>query len=138
MRFDLHLRATVKEQIEQLAETMVDWEEQPRLDEDEIARIREGLVSFEHTTAHEGLRIAGVDGSGDFPALSYADSFVYFCVAQGTLYASDALSGLREVGPVADPVTGFPWLPEDEERRRIKLDEAFSALAGMPIERGRR
>lgn len=133
MRFDLHLRTTVREQIEQLADTMKAWEQQARFNQQEIAQVRQSLVFFDHTTARLGLRVAGVDGSGDFPALSYADSFIYFTVAQGTQYVSDAVSGLREEGPVADPLVHFSWLPEDPERSKTALDEAFAALVGMSL-----
>ncbi len=133
MRFDLHLRSTVREQIEQLAETMKAWEENPRLDPDEQAHICERLGFFVHTTVRTDLCLAGVAGSGDFPALSYADAFVYVVVAQHVLYASDALTGLREIGPPSAPLISFTWIPEDEPTRNAALDQTFADLAGRPI-----
>ena len=38
MRFDLHLRAAIKDQIAQLADVMAEWEAQPRLEDDEITQ----------------------------------------------------------------------------------------------------
>lgn len=109
------------------------WEEQPRLAEAEKETIRKNLHSFSHTTAREQLRIAGVDGSGDFPALSYADSFVYVTTAQATVYDADRVSGLREVGPAPEPIVHFTWLPESETVRNEAFDNAFAYLAGIPL-----
>lgn len=133
MRFNIHLRDQVREQIGQLAETMKSWEEQPRIDESEQAHIRQNLAFFPHTTEKDDLIIAGSDGTGDFPAVTYADSFVYVSVAQGTTYAASPISGLRELEPMPDPVVHFTWLPEDSTMRKAAFDEAFSYLAGMPL-----
>lgn len=135
MRFDLHVRQGVKEQIESLVGRMRDWEAGPRLDRDQIARLRAAIQPFEHTTTcGAGLRLAGVDGTGDYPALAYADSFVYITLAQATCYQASPLSGLREVGPAPEPLLHFAWVPQDEGRRKSALDDAFAALAGEEVE----
>jgi predicted DNA-binding ribbon-helix-helix protein len=133
MRFDLHLNAKLREEIEQLATVMRAWEEEPRLGVDEQARLHDALALFEHATHREGLIVAGVDGSGDFPALTYADAFVYFTVARGTVYEATGPTGLREIGPVLDPLLHLTWLPEHEATCRQALDETFAALAGAPL-----
>jgi len=133
MRFDLHVRSLVRDQIEQVAESMKAWEEQPRMTADESAHLLEALTFFPHTTRLASNRFAGVDGSGDFPALSYADSFVYVTVAQATVYAVDAVSGLREEGPVADPLVRVAWIPESEAARYAEIDRAFADLAGDAV-----
>jgi hypothetical protein len=133
MRFDLHIRSSVREEIERLAQTMSTWEAQPRADDRERAEICERLQFFEHTSSAEDLFIGGADGSGDYPALCYADSFVYFTVAQGTIYRSDRISGLKEVSPAAEPVFDFTWLPEEESARRAAFDEALGRLASLPV-----
>lgn len=133
MRFDLHLRASLKQQIEELAETMKSWEEQPKMEPDEQARLRSAITFFPHTTSGGNLRIAGVDGSGEFPALMYGDSFVYLSVAQATVYQSDAVNGLREIAPMLQPLVHLTWLPEDKMRSDSSLNEAFVALAGMSL-----
>lgn len=77
MRFDLNLRSVVKEQMRELAKEMQTWQVQTRIDETEVERISNSIGVFEHTTSRTDLRVAGVDGTGDFPILTYADSFVY-------------------------------------------------------------
>lgn len=134
MRFDLHLRAGIRKKLDSLAAEMKNWEATPRLTEDDEARLAARLHTFEHTLRRERLSIAGVDGSGDFPSLSYSDSFVYVSVAQATTWDSDPLCGLRERGPSPDPVVEFTWLPEDEERRSGAFFAALAGLAGRPVE----
>lgn len=134
MRFDMHLRRKVLQQMEQVVDKMKAWEEQPRLAEDQLAEIRKRLVIFEHTTALENLSVGGVDGSGDFPSLSYGDSFVYFACAQGTIYVANPITGLKEVSPAPEPVTHFAWIPENPKELREAFDDAFASLAGMPVE----
>jgi hypothetical protein len=133
MRFDLNLRSAIREQVELVAEKMKAWEEAPRIAEDEKGHLRQNVEFFAHNTRRAGLRLAGVDGSGDFPALSYGDSFVYVTVAQSTTYESDAVSGLREVGPAAEPLVKIAWIPEEQAARHAELDRAFAELAGTPI-----
>ena len=110
------------------------WEARPAIPEDLQDKIREVVTPFEHTPKHKNLVIAGVDGSGDYPALSYADSFVYISTATATTYESDSTSGLREVGPQSEPLIDFAWLPESNEQRTANIDAAFSRLVGVPIE----
>ncbi len=134
MRFDLHLRQDVASQLEGLAGQMAEWEAQPGISEEERDRIHSLITPFSHTTRRHNLVIAGVDGSGDFPTLSYADSFVYLSTAQATTYASDSVSGLREVAPTPPPLIDFVWLPEDDALRSANLDAAFSRLTGASLE----
>ena len=133
MRFDLHLRQDVTAQLDGLASQMAEWDAQPSVTDDERDRIREAITPFEHTTRHDNLVIAGVDGSGDYPTLSYADSFVYLSTAQATTYEADHTSGLREVGPPPKPLVDFVWLPETEEQRFANMDAAFARLAGASL-----
>ena len=134
MRFDLHLRAGIKQQIDDLAEQMRRWEEIPRVDEAEARKIRTVVKSFSHRTYVEQLRIGGVDGSGDYPSVAYADSFVYVTVAHGTIYESELTCGLRECPAGFDPVIDFTWLPEAETARKSALDATFERLAGRSID----
>lgn len=131
MRFDLHLRSQVRDQFQALASEMQSWQTQPRIQEDEVERLRSAIMSFAHTIERPHLTIAGVDGSGDFPLLSYADSFIYLAVAQGTVYEADRLCGLREVPPGTEPLFQTVWLTEDKEMSDSALDRIFSELAGM-------
>jgi hypothetical protein len=133
MRFSQHLREAVKSQIQSMAQSMAEWDVHPRIDAVEQAAIRSHLGCFEHTTRLEGQVFSAVDGSGDFPMLAYADSFVYLAIAQAVRYEAVG-SKLREVGPEAPPVFDVCWLPEHEQRRKVQLDEAFARLAGDSLE----
>jgi predicted DNA-binding ribbon-helix-helix protein len=65
--------------------------------------------------------------------LSYADAFIYVSVAQCTINETDTVSGLREPGPLTEPLVHMTWLPEDETARIAALDRAFAELAGMDL-----
>jgi hypothetical protein len=133
MRFSQHLREAVKSQIQTMAQSMAAWDVHPRIDAAEQAAIRSHLGSFEHTTRLEGQVFSAVDGTGDFPMLAYADSFVYLTIAQGVRYEAIGHK-LRELGPEPDTVFDVCWLPEHEQRRKVQLDEAFARLAGDSLE----
>ena len=133
MRFDLNLRQVVKQQIIDAAEEMKAWDTDPSLKESERDAIRQRIRLFEHTTKRDNLRLGGVDGSGDFPALTYSDCAVYFTVAQGVIYESSKDTGLRELPVLADPVVHVTWIPEDEVKRTEVLLAAFSHLAGRDV-----
>ena len=77
MRFDLHLRSAVKDQLAELGQELAAWEKPARLGDMLRRNIIDSIVPFEHSRGVNGLTIAGVDGSGDFPALSFGDSFVW-------------------------------------------------------------
>ena len=133
MRFSLHLRHSVKDQIQGMAQAMAGWDAHPRIDAAEQAAIAEHLVPFPHTTQLEGQVISAIDGSGDFPMLAYADSFVYLSTAQAVRYLAVG-NKLQEVGPEPDPLVDVCWLPEHEKQRAIQLDETFARLSGAPLE----
>ena len=134
MRFDLHLRDVVKRQIVAATQAMAAWEGDPDIKEKERAEIFTRLVPYAHTVERQGLRVGGVDGSGDFPSLSYSDSAVYFSIAHGVIYESCPSSGLRELPVLVDPVVHVTWIPEDEDARTSALLAAFTELAGRPVE----
>lgn len=95
--------------------------------------IAQRLHFFPHTTKFEDKRYGGVDGSGDFPALTYADCAVYFTVAQGVIYQSTQDTGLKELPVLADPVVHVTWIPEDDAKRSEVLLAAFASLAGRDV-----
>jgi hypothetical protein len=133
MRYDLHLRRAFRDRAEQAASQMSRWEARPRIGPLEADRVRDAITPFAHSTVRDGLRIAGVDGTGDFPTVSYGDSFVHCALAQATVYVSDRSTGLREVGPALDPVFDLVWVPEDQEKGPVHLDGAFQRLAGLDL-----
>jgi len=133
MRFDLHLRTELHEQIAHVAEQMRDWEDAPRFRAKERDQTLEAVQGFEHTTVCENLLIAGVDGSGDYPAVTYGDSFVHLTVAHGTVYRADSISGLREIPPQVPPLIQVTWMAEEEGQRLRAWDDTFAALSGLSI-----
>ncbi len=133
MRHDLVIRQLVRGKVKSLATEMLSWEALPRIDADEEERIQQAIQPYQHTTKRDQLIIGGVDGTGDFPSLSYGDSFVYVTLAQGTRYQSDRNAGLKEIAPELDPLIEFTWLPEDDEKANAALDAAFERLAGLPV-----
>ncbi len=134
MRYDLHVRRDVQEQIQSLATRMSQWETQPAISDDERAAICSKIQLFSHNTKPENYSVAGVDGSGDFPSVSYSDSFVYVTVAHATVYETAAGPTLKERSPAFPPVIDFAWIPEDETQRREAWDRAFASLAGRSVE----
>lgn len=133
MRQDLAIRQVVRDKIGVLARAMNDWEEVPRIGEDEAERIRQSIQPYQHSTSFRPFVIAGVDGTGDFPALSYGDSFVYVTHAQATRYQSEPIKGLKEVAPELDPYIEFTWLPEDDVRAKEAFDTSFENLVGCSV-----
>ena len=116
-----------------LAEEMASWESKPRMDEATEKGIRASIQPFDHTNSAEEFRIAGVDGSGDYPSFSYADSFVYVATASGTVFCTDPLHGLVEEQVLVEPNLELVWLPEDRAKADNQWINAFSSLAGRPV-----
>lgn len=129
---DIAVWGDLDAKLETLATDMAAWDVHPRIDAAEETQIKNALQFFRHTTEAENLIVAGVDGTGDFPALSYADSFVYLTIAQGTCYQNDAAHGLRELDAVPTLVE-FTWLALDDAQKDQHLDASFEALSGSPI-----
>jgi hypothetical protein len=133
VHFSVHVRSDLKQRLSSLASEMAAWEQAPRVNEDEAVRIRAAIRSFAHTTERPGLSIGGVDGSGDYPSLTYGNSFVYVTVAHGTRYTYDRVSGLKEQPSNGCEVLEFSWIPEDELRRPEAIDAAFERMVGASI-----
>jgi hypothetical protein len=81
----------------------------------------------------EDLVLAGVDGSGDYPSLSYADSFIYVTIAHGTCYQADSVSGLKEILEPVPAIMEFSWIPEDTARGHEAINAAFERMVGVSI-----
>jgi hypothetical protein len=123
-----------RDKAEALAAEMASWESKPRVDPDVEARICAAIQGFPHTNAAEDFRIAGVDGSGDYPSFTYADSFVYVATASGTVFQTDTLHGLSEVQVLVEPNLELVWLPEDRSKADGLWRAAFSSLAGLSVD----
>src|SRR5690348_9711330 len=97
MRFDIHVRQTVRQRLAEVSAQMALRETQLTPSPDLQSKIIDAIQPFLHTTAIHNLVVGGVDGSGDFPTIAYGDSFVYATVAAGTLYRADGVHGLSEI-----------------------------------------
>jgi hypothetical protein len=134
MQFDALLKSNLKDQIGQTADRLKAWEKQSGLTEKQKEEIAKRIRFFDHTThSPTKNRIGGVDGSGDFPVLSFEGAFIHFAIAQATQYRPGRDSPV-EVGPEMAPVAYLAWLPESEGQRKKELDRAFTALSGRTIE----
>jgi len=133
MRFDALLRSSLQEQIGQAADRLKAWQEDKRLDAEQEERIGQHVRFFQHATQCGPIQVGGVDSSGDFPVLSFEDTYVYFVIAHAARYRPGRESPV-EVGPELSPVHQLSWLPEDEQRRAKEMDAAFQALAGRSIQ----
>ncbi|WP_295543374.1 hypothetical protein [uncultured Thiohalocapsa sp.] len=133
MRNDLLVRSLVRGKLKGLASAMAAHEATPRIDADEEKRLQDAITPFGHTRTHETLIVGGVDGTGDFPSLTYSDSLIYVTLSQGTRYRADPHAGLREVAPELEPLVEFTWLTEDATQANPSLDASFEQLAGLPI-----
>jgi hypothetical protein len=134
MRFDIHIRQVMRDRLADVSSRMAAWDQQQPPSPDLHRRLVEAIQPFEHTTQSSDLFIGGVDGSGDFPAVAYADSFVYATLASATLYKSDSVHGLREVDSGLQPLVEFTWLSTSEKQRSTALLESFERLAGRSVE----
>ena len=94
----------------------------------------EAIQPFEHTTTLPDLLIGGVDGTGDYPAVAYGDSFVYASVASATLYQSDSVHGLKEVDRGLQPLVEFTWLTTSAQQRTSAMFESFERLVGRTVD----
>ena len=131
MRHTLHLRNEVSERLGQLARQMHAWQKKPQLKEKEVERISDSIRYFNHTTKPRGFTLAGIDGTGDYPCLTYEDSFVYVTVAQGAVYSTDSRFGLKEAPQSFLPPPEFTWMPGDDVQARQEWMMAFERLTGM-------
>src|SRR5687768_3483219 len=107
---------------------MAAWDRSDTISPEQHLRLVEAIQPFEHVTSAPGLVIGGIDGSGDFPAVGYADSFVYLTVASAVLYEADAVNGLREVELSVAPLVEFTWLTTSASQRRAALIDSFEKL----------
>ena len=134
MRNDLLVRSLVRGKLAGLASAMAAHEAMPRIDTDEAQRIHHAITPFDHTRTCGPLIVGGVDGTGDFPSLTYSDSLIYLTLSQGTRYQADPLAGLKEVAPELEPLVEFTWLTEDPTQAQPALDASFAQFAGLPIQ----
>jgi len=112
---------------------MSSWESKARITKDEEKHLSAAIISFPHTTQTQEFRIGGVDGSGDYPSFSYADSFVFVASASGTLYTTDSVYGLCEELCLEEPTLEFLWITEDQGEARERWMPCLGALSGRDV-----
>ena len=114
MRYDLSIRESVRTKVTALAKDMVDWEAKPRIQPKEQTWIKDNVKGFVHTTEVDEFRIGGVDGSGDYPSLTYADCYVHLGSAAGVIYKTNNLRGLVE-----EPTNGSSMVGSSTRPRKL-------------------
>jgi hypothetical protein len=134
MRFDIHMRKSMRERLADVSTQMAAWDQRQPPSQELHQRLVDAIEPFDHTVSAPGLLVGGVDGSGDFPAIAYADSFVYATVASATLYQADSVHGLKEVERDIQPLIEFTWLTTSEQQRATSLLDTFERLAGLPVD----
>lgn len=134
MRFDIHLRQSVRQRLAAVSSQMAAWDSQAGESVHLHRKLVDAIQPFSHTTHVDNLLVGGVDGSGDFPVIAYGDSFVYATVSTVTLYEADAVHGLREVDTGIPTLIEFTWLSGSEQQRTTSLLESFERLTGHSIE----
>ncbi|MDA7618297.1 hypothetical protein N8703_03260 [Verrucomicrobia bacterium] len=133
MPTDLPIRESFRLKVDALAAKMNAWQTKPRIDPSEKKNLEDAVISFNHTTSVKEFKIGGVDGSGDYPSFTYADSFIYLASASGTVYGTDTLHGLKEETALNEPTLELTWLPEDQSAARPSWIHSFGELAGRPV-----
>ncbi|MHA7816158.1 MAG: hypothetical protein ACX93N_06760 [Pseudohaliea sp.] len=135
MPIDFAVRRAAREQIAAMAMDMARWENSPRVSDAERRSISERIMGYEPALDLVGTLYCGVDGTGDYPVLGYADSFVYATKAQCVQYEAGGQQGLRQVAPPMPPVFNTAWIPEaPESLRHERFDMALEAMVGMALE----
>ena len=134
MRSDLSHSPDFQAQMQDVARKMQAWETQALIGEDAARAITDRLQFFEHTAAAVSLTFTGLDGSGDYPMLTYADVFVYLTTAHATTYATHPTpgQGLKELR-VGEELVNIAWLPGAHEVTRQETLAAFEAMTGESI-----
>ncbi|MFC4452359.1 hypothetical protein [Deinococcus sonorensis] len=135
MRSGLSHSPAFQTQLQDVARKMQAWETQALIGEDAARSIAGRLQFFEHTPATGPLTFAGIDGSGDYPMLTYADVFVYLTTAHATTYMTHPTpgQGLKEQRAWA-ALVNIAWLPGAYEVTRQETLAAFEAMTGESIQ----
>jgi hypothetical protein len=133
MPFSVHVQDSFRRKVSAVAKDMKDWEVSNSIPDKEAALIKKNIKAFPHAAKRKDFLVAGVDGSGDYPSLSYADSCVYVASAVGTMFRTSDTYGLDEIPVLAEPVLEVVWLPGDRSIAAGKWNDAFEALAGISL-----
>lgn len=134
MPVDFAFRRAARDQITSMARDMASWENTLRVSEAEQQAIRERIVSYTPRLDLANITYSGTDGTGDYPVLNYADSFIYATKAQCVAYRARARQGLKQIGPAMNPVFNVAWIPEaPEDLRHERFDAAMEHMTGRAL-----
>ena len=133
MAFSVHIRDLVRKKIDSVATDMKAWEAANAIPDEEATTIKASIQHFGHTPSVDSFVVAGVDGSGDYPSFTYADSCVYIASATGTAFRTSVVHGLEEVPLLPDPIIDIVWLPGNRTEATARWDAAFAELTGLPV-----
>ncbi len=134
MRFDIHLRNDVKNKIAGIVNDIQAWNAEDSTITKEIEKLSSLVCEFDHcATPDSPFMILGSDGSGDFPCVTYGDSFVYLVTALCRAYKADPSGKLIEENIHEHSLVDFAWLPEDKQQSNKQLDLCFEKLIGHSL-----
>lgn len=134
MRFDIHLRKDVKNQISNIVESICTWNATDSILDKEVEKLSESVVSFDHCAIPDhSFVIVASDGSGDFPCVTYGDSFIYLVTAVARLYETCSEGILKEKFVHEHSLVDFVWMPEDKKQSNKQLDDCFERLLGLSL-----
>ena len=134
MRFDIHLRSDVKDKIAEIVNDIQTWNAEDSTIAQEIEKLSTFVCGFDHCATPDSLfMIMGADGSGDFPCVTYGDSFVYLVTAVCRLYKAASDGRLIETDIHEHSLVDFAWLPEDKKQSDKQLDLCFEKIVGHPL-----
>jgi hypothetical protein len=130
MQLPPNIKFSINKQIVSLTKEIKNWAQ--TTSSNELKEVTARIQFFNHVTSKQNLTVCSVDGSGDFPAIQYLNSFIYLSVAQAVQYKTNALHGLKEYNAVF-PVAQFTWIPEQRDLSESSFDEAFEQLSGESV-----
>lgn len=134
MRFDLNFRQDFRSKVQTIVEDIKAWNYETTADENEILQMANFLSFFEHCPFPDyPFTVGGADSSGEFPLVSYSDSFVYLVTARTRLYASTLEGWLKEIETKDSEIIELLLVSEDQKEADKKYEEFFSSLVGMSL-----
>lgn len=135
MRYDIHFRSDVIKKIEDVVEDIYTWNVDDTSAGDEIDSLAEYVVPFDHCVKPDRpFVVAGADGSGDFPCVTYGDSVVYLVTAMARAYEAASFGKLTEMKVTSADLVDFMWLPADKDKARGRYFDFFERLVDMPLD----
>ncbi len=135
MHFDIHYREDLLQQIRDVVGDIKDWNADDSVLSKDLKDLEERVVPFGHCAMPDHpFRVAGSDGSGDFPCARYGDSFVYLVTAMARLYeAVPDTPRLSELKAPGCDIVDLLWLPEDRKVSNDRFCAFFEHICGESL-----